>query len=397
MSTGPVTLPAVIPRGEQEHETFRHARQAHWYARTHFGPCLLRHEDLHALSKDKRFGTPGTEILHVQGIHKGPFHDWWEKVMFSFDGEPHRRLRTLVATAFTAQGVESLRDRVRGTVDRLCSEAAGSEGEVDLVSALAKPLPRATMWDMLGVPAADREMVSAWATDLNLSFMVFYPAVARVRLNQAVRDFYDYLQGLVAAHREKPGDDLLSLMIAARDGEDRLTEDELMAMATTLIIGGQETVWYLTTNAIWTLLRHRDQWTAVCDDPGLVPQAVEEVLRYEPPGSGLYRRALEDIDWNDLHLDRGDIILASSLSANRDPAAFVDPDRFDITRDARDHVTFGGGPHHCIGSSIARLQAQEAVAGVARHFPTAHLVANQPAWNPPDRVFRGLLSLPIST
>src|SRR5205814_9382608 len=111
----------------------------------------------------------------------------------------------------------------------------------------------------------------------------------------------------IAARRLAPGDDLLSLMIAARDGEDRLSESELMAMATTLIIGGQETVWYLTTNAIATLLRHPDQWQALCADPSLVAQAVEEVLRFEPPGGGLYRRALEAIEWNDLRLAEGDI------------------------------------------------------------------------------------------
>ncbi|MEA2646683.1 MAG: hypothetical protein QOE92_1766 [Chloroflexota bacterium] len=400
MTAGPLRLPAIIERGEKEHETLRRAREQHWYASTHFGPCLLRHGDLHALSKDARFGSPGTQILHVQGIAKGPFHDWWAKVMFNVDGETHRRLRTLVAAAFTAQGVETLRDQVRDTVDRLCSAAAGAAPagtELDLVQALARPLPQETMWDMLGVPQADREKVTAWAADLNLCFMVFYPAVARVRLNNAVRDFYEYLRGLIAARRQAPGDDLLSLMIAARDGTDRLSEDELMAMATTLIIGGQETVWFLTTNAVSTLLHHPDQWAAVRDDPGLTAAAVEEVLRYEPPGAGLYRQALEDVDWDDLHLRTGDIIFGSAIAANRDPAEFDDPERFDITRDARGHVTFGGGPHHCLGSSIARLQAQEAVAGVARHFPGARLTAAAPAWNAPDRVFRGLVSLPLRT
>jgi cytochrome P450 len=342
------------------HTPHRAARAESWCARTPIGLMFLDYDDVHALVRDARFPELGLEALRLAGITSGPLWDWQSVIISNQPDDVHARLRRLVVRAFTPRSVDRLRPIMRGFAHELVAGFEGA-GRCELISEFAAIYPVQTIGALLGVPAEDAERFHAWSTDLSLAFGSRI-ATELPRIESGLVALQDYVDELLARRRVEPGDDLLSALIAAEEEGDRLSPEELRAMAVVLIFGGQDTSQCQLACGMATFLEHPDQWQRVADDPGSVTGAVDEIVRFEPAGSGSPRVAAVDVTWRDEEIPAGTVVMPSAPAANRDPSVFDAPDTFDIGRhQAQPSLTFGGGPHHCIGAALARAEMQEAL------------------------------------
>jgi cytochrome P450 len=265
----------------------------------------------------------------------------------------------------------------------------------DLAAGLAWPLGITVICETLGVPAVDHDRFRTW-TDQIVALTADDPSVI-----VAARDNLDsYLGELIAMRRDEPVDDLLSDLIVARDEQDRLSEPELVASVVTLLVAGHETTANQLGNFVYTLLSRRERWESLVADPGSVPTAVEELLRYTPLESavGFFARvATQDVDLGDRTVAAGEAVVVALSSANRDGAVFADPDRLDLARTVNPHVAFGHGVHHCIGAPLARMELQVAIGTLVRRLPGLRLAtpAADVEWIT-DRMMTGPRALPVS-
>ncbi|MEV6592845.1 cytochrome P450 family protein [Streptomyces acidicola] len=282
--------------------------------------------------------------------------------LLNMDGEDHLRLRRLVSKGFTPRRVEDLRTSVRGAAERL-ADALASHDEPDLVADFAGPLPLMVIGDLFAVPEESRKPFSQWVTTM------FAPDDPR-EIPEVIGKIHRFFVDLVAARREEPGDDLLSALISARDVDDRLSEDELSSLAFLLLTAGVENVQHLIGIGLFTLLDHREQLDQLRADQDLLPEAVEELLRFALPNLMAIRRfATEDIEIGGVRIPRGDTLILCTASAHRDPDRYPDPDRFDIHREDKAHLALGQGVHYCLGAPLARMQIQIALGTLLRRFP----------------------------
>ncbi|HET7573393.1 MAG TPA: cytochrome P450 [Gaiellaceae bacterium] len=315
--------------------------------------------------------------------------------MLNRDGDDHRRLRRLVSKAFTPRMIERLRPRIQELADELV-DAVAADGEMELVSAFAFPLPITVIAELLGVPAADRDRFREWS-----GWMVS-PTLAAAELQQAgaaMGEFSRYLLDLFDERRRRPGEDLVSALVAVEDGGDTLSTQELCSMVALLIVAGHETTVSLIGNATLALLTHPEQRAALERDPALLPRAVEELIRYDGPVERtLTRWAAVDVELRGRTIRRGEPVIVVLGAADRDPERFADPDRLDLAaeRPAR-HLGFGRGSHFCLGAPLARLEAEIALATLFRRLPGLRLAAS------PDDLrrravplFRSLVALPVA-
>ncbi|MEU7742776.1 cytochrome P450 [Nonomuraea sp. NPDC049158] len=297
----------------------------------------------------------------------------------------HTRLRKLVQQGFTQHRLVEAWPRMQRVVSDLLDSFAGRE-VVEMVSEYANPMPMAVINMMLGVPEADRPHVIEVATS-------FLDGEDEERRAKAYQQAHGYVVELVAAKRRRPGDDVVSDLIAAREGEDRLSEDELVRLVMTLLVNGVIT----TTNVIGTgldlLLRHPDQLAMLRGEPDRMEAAVEEMLRFEPPVSAVVWTATEPIDLGDARIGTGEHVVTSFQGANRDPRQFDDPDRFDATRDPNPHLSFSHGIHHCLGAVLARMELIAAFQGLLERYPVLE-PAGEPRWRD-SYVVRGLAELSL--
>ncbi|MFJ3877745.1 cytochrome P450 [Streptomyces sp. NPDC090077] len=311
------------------------------------------------LSRDwHRSGDVG-QIINVEQDHPALAH------MLMADPPDHTRLRRLVVKAFTPRRIEELAPRVQQITDELLDamEANGAR-RADLVEAFAFPLPMTVICELLGVPALDRDAFRGWSNE----------AVARTSAEAeaaAYEEMTRYLTVLIDAKRAEPGDDLLSAMIHAVDeGGDRLSPSELIGMCVLLLIAGHETTVNMIGNGMRALFAHPEQLADLRADLGLLEGAVEEMLRYDGPvETSTERLALEDVEMGGVVIPKGSVVLIGMADADRDPARFEDPDRFDIRRDARGHIAFGHGLHYCLGAPLARMEGRIALRSLLERFP----------------------------
>ncbi len=312
--------------------------------------------------------------------------------MLVTDPPDHTRLRGLVSRAFTPRTVESLRPRIVAIVDDLL-DGFGA-GEVDVVDALAFPLPITVIGDMLGVPAEDRRalrpLVRAVTAVLELAITPDALAAADV----ADAQLGAYFSELAAERRARPQDDMLTRLIEAEDKGDQLTEGELISTVILLFAAGFETTTHLIGNGVLALLRNPDQLARLRADRSLVRPAVEELLRYDSPVQLAVRTAYEDISIGETSIPAGSVVLALLGAANHDPARFHDPGRLDVGRDEGPPMSFGGGIHFCLGAALARLEGQIVLDRLLDRFATMEL-AGGPATYRDSLTLRGLTSLPV--
>ena len=310
--------------------------------------------------------------------------------MLSADPPDHTRLRRLVAGAFTARRIEALRPRIGEITDDLLAAMAGQD-QVDLIDAFAFRLPIQVICELLGVPAADRDSFRTWSNS------IVSGSLARDRLPGAMQAMVAYIRDLIAERRAHPGDDLLSGLIGVRDDQDRLSEDELSSMVFLLLIAGHETTVNLIGNGTYLLLEKRERWDRLLADPGLLPSAIEEFLRFEGPvGTATFRVAVSDLELGGVTIRAGDPVLVALLAADRDEQRFPDGDELRLDRGLNPHLAFGHGIHYCLGAPLARLEAQVAFGGLLRRFPDLRpaVPVGSLTWRP-GVLLRGLDRLPV--
>jgi cytochrome P450 len=291
--------------------------------------------------------------------------------LLGMDPPEHTRLRRLVAGAFTQRRAGQLQPRVAAIVSGLLDEFAAKGRPGDLVSGFSLPLPVQVICELLGVPAADVGEFHAWSTagigDWERDhdeMMAAWTAMGT------------YIAGLIEAKRARPADDLITALIAARDGEDRLSELELIQLCVALLVGGHETTASHINMSLLALLAHPVELARLRADPGLIPGAVEELLRYVLIGGGApppARIATEDVALGGAAIAAGDMVWPLAGTANRDPAVFADPDRLDVGRAPGTHMAFGAGAHHCLGAQLARVELREAFRGLLTRLPGLRL------------------------
>ncbi len=311
--------------------------------------------------------------------------------LLTMDPPEHSRLRTLLSKAFTLRRVETLRPRIRELADGLVDELLAHAAPVDLVEHFAVPLPVAVICELLGVPVADRGRFRVW-TDTMMS--TTERPIEEIRANQGA--MHGYLAELIEAHRVSPADDLMSALIEATDERGRLTPEELLSLCTILLVAGHETTATQIPNFVYVLLEHPDAWTRLLADPGLIPVAVEELLRFVPLVEGAIQPhyAVEDVEVGGQLVRAGEPVLVALAAANRDPRRFADPDELRFDRAENQHVGFGHGAHHCLGAQLARVELQEALRALTSRLPGLRL-AGEPGWKS-EMFVRGLRRLPVA-
>jgi len=313
--------------------------------------------------------------------------------ILSLDPPDHGRLRKLVAKAFTARRVELLRDRAQEIVDSALDAVEDHGPPADLVSLLNMPLPITIICDMLGVPEDDRVGFQGW-TDVLLG----YGAFTAEEIAAASDNLMAYIAAMVEDRRRTPSGDMLGLLVGARDGEDRLSEEELITFGVTLLVAGHETTANMIGNIVYTLFEKPDLLKSLREEPDLLPSAVEELVRYIPLGSvvAVPRVAVEDVELGGVTIRAGESVLVSMMAANRDPSVFVDGGEVDFHREANPHIAFGHGVHHCLGAPLARMELQVAIGTLFRRFPALELaVPVEDVEFKRGRLIRGPLTLPV--
>ena len=359
---------------------------------------VTRHDDVAAmLLDDERFVRDPRLALTEEELAARNLPPGFEVIdnnMLNRDGDDHRRLRRLVTKAFTPRVVEQLRPRIQAIADELL-DAVESRHEMDLSAEYAFPLPITVIAELLGVPNEDQDRFREW------SDAIITPALspeAAERFFTLMGEFVAYLTEFFAERRAQPRDDLVSALLAARDEDDALTEEELFGTVVILIVAGHETTVGLIGNAVLNLLTHPEQLELVRADPSLIPGAVEEVLRYEGPVERtLNRWAATDVDLGGQTIRRGELVIGILGAADRDPERFPEPDRLDISREDKRHLAFGRGSHFCLGAPLARLEAEIALETLFRRLPALRL-AVEPAeleWRATPG-FRRLQKLPVA-
>jgi cytochrome P450 len=379
--------------------TYRRFRERRMTRLRLFGGWMAaRHADVERILREPAFSTdrsavPILDLLKKEARGAAAFQAFLEHNLLMVDGARHRRLRGLVAKAFTPRRVEALRPRAEALVDALL-DAVASRGAMDVVHDLAEPFPTVMIAELLGVPAADHARFRAWSDGLVDFLDPLSGTNGLETCRRATGELAAYFRALLADRRRTPRDDLLSAMLAAEDDGASLTEDELVALASLLLAAGNETTTSLIGNAVVLLLRHPGERRRLQDDPTLLPSAVEECLRLEPPVQLTDRAVIAEVELAGVPLAPGTIVGALLAGANRDPERFPDPDRFDVGRTDNVHVSFGYGNHFCVGAALARLETQVALGALLRRFPSFTGASEPPAWKR-SIVLRGPTSLPI--
>jgi len=312
--------------------------------------------------------------------------------MLTMDPPDHTRVRKLVNKAFTPRRIAALRGRVEAIVDELLAPVTS---HMDVIDALAAPLPAIVIAELLGVPPADHRQFKAWAADIVAGIGQPSGGARQTGATPALRQLFDYLGEIIAARRREPRDDLISAMVQAQEADDALSDAELLATSNLLLIAGHETTTNLIGNGLLALLREPDQLARLRGDLALLPTAIEELLRYDGPVQATLRVAREDLVLDGNAVAAGSLLLVGIGAANHDPDVFAEPERLDVTRDPNPHLAFGFGAHFCLGAPLARLEGEIALRALLTRFPRLALATEVPQYRP-NPVLRGLTALPVT-
>ncbi|MEW1698462.1 cytochrome P450 [Streptomyces sp. NPDC093249] len=352
---------------------------------------VTRYEDVRTVTTDRRFSrgaivgrdyprmTP-EPIIQAEAIH----------VM---DPPANTRLRSLVAKGFAPRQVDRMRVRVQHVVDDLLDRMEKQGPPADLFAHVASPLPLTTICEILDIPEADRTRLRR-----NAAVMVSVGANGREAAAEAKAELRSYFDELTARRRVEPGDDLISTLCQARDGDEILSDEELSVMAMVLLVTGQDTTSYELGNIFYTLLTRPEVAAALRERPEGIPEMLEELLRFIPfrKGVGIPRVALEDVTLSGVDIKAGDVVHVSYLTANRDERKFERPDELDLDRKAPPHMAFGWGSHHCLGFPLAAMELEVAIGTLLRRFPDLALAVPKEdvRWNTTS-IWRHPLELPV--
>jgi cytochrome P450 len=330
-----------------------------------------RHDDVKAILRDSKFwsdprkGNPGTFMREV--LARG-LRDDEDPSMLLMDEPDHRRLRSLVSASFTPAAVEKWRVRTRVVVEQVLDRIDSTE--FDLINDFAGPVPTVVIAELLGIDPSMHDKFKHWSDEsVKVGFNPFASEEERTVGDAAGKSLEQFFITEIEARRNDMGDDLISDMIRAEMDGDKLSVDEMVRQCNLLLIAGNVTTTDLIGNGVKALLENPDQLQQLRDDPSMIKNAVEEMLRYDSPVVNSGRIANRDIDIAGCPVRKGESLNTSLAAANRDPDAYPDPDKFDIARADNHHQSFGGGRHLCLGAHLARVEAQEAILGLLRRYP----------------------------
>lgn len=394
---GVMNYPFGAPVATELHPQYAEAREARALTRVHMrygGEAWLatRHADIKTVLADPRFSRAATVGKDVPRVRKA----YEESNIVSMDDPGHGRLRKLVAKAFTVRRVERMRPRTQEIADELLDNLLASEDNTgDLAAKFAWMLPITVICEMLAVPLEDHYKFRGWID----TWLTIGDEHTLEEMNEArFEKLPEYMSALLAERRANPGDDLLSALVAARDEEDRLSEEELITMSIALLATGHHTTANQFANHLYVLLSRREEWERLVAEPELLPTAIEELLRVTPlsPYSENTRIAVEDIEIGGQLVRAGEAVMIFPAVANRDPRVFELPERLDLTRSHNPHIAFGHGIHHCLGAPLARLELKVALGTLLRRVPSLELAvpAAEVPWKT-DHVVRGVAALPV--
>jgi cytochrome P450 len=370
------------------------------YGHEDIGIVLSRYADIDRVLRDRRFGvatpSPWREIFALTAPPS--MHLLSENSLLFVDPPQHTRVRGLVAQAFTPRRIEALRPRIEAMIDGILDGLA-ERPSFDVLEEVAWPIPIMGVTELLDVPTTDQGLLHQWTHAITAVDELPLELDLLPAAGIAADEFLSYAADLVEERRHHPGDDLISDLLSVEEDGETLSREELLSMIVLVLLAGHDTTASLISTALWLLLDHPDQADEVRTDPGVVPNAVEEVLRFLGPlqvASGGGRWPEEPVTIEDTVIEPGTPVRLLLGSANRDPAQYDDPDLFDIHRESIRHLAFGRGLHVCLGSALGRLEAQVVVPAVLRRFPDLQLVDERPTWRP-SFVVRQLAILPVAT
>jgi len=389
-------LPAIAYENAQNpdeaHRLIRRARLQGPIAVGPHGPEVLSYELVRTVLRDPRFCMPKGLALAAQGITSGRL---WDKVttgLLSRDGADHNRLRRLVSKAFTPRSTARLETTIVEVITELVDPVTGM-GRCDVVADIARRYPIPIICGLLGAPRADWQLFSDWADDI-FKALTWNVADHAAVIMAAFDELDAYIDDMVAQRRHNLTDDLISQLIRAEDGGDRLSAGELRMLAEGLLMAGTDTTRNQLAAAVQDLCDHPQQWALLADHPELAPRAVEELMRHSPVIFATMRKAVEDVELGGVRIPAGTLVIVNTAAANRDPAVYDDPDRLDITREGpAAMLTFGGGIHYCLGAHLARLELAQALTVITRRMPNPHRSGPAP-WKPITGI-TGPTTLPI--
>ena len=365
-------LPTVeyeeAPGPDEAHRNLRKALEQGPIAMGAHGPEILSYELVRTTLRDPRFQVPRGLGLETQGITSGPLWDRASTSLLAMNGADHTRLRRLVSKAFTPRSVTRLDDVIVDVINGLIDPLAG-QGRSEVVADIARPYPVPVISALLGAPREDWRLFSDWADDF---FKLFSWNVAEHESDilGAWGHLDNYIDGMVASRRESLTDDLISELIRAEDDGDRLTIDELRMLAAGILMAGTDTTRNQLAAAVDVFCDYPEQWELLAERPELAMQAVEEVMRFCPVIFGAMRMTTEDVEINGVLIPAGTFVMCNTAAANHDPDVYIEPDRFDITREGASPMqSFGAGAHYCLGANLARREMAEALVVMAGRMP----------------------------
>jgi len=360
---------------------------------------LTRYDDVSAFLKDDRYLKDPflTEHLPAEArrqlaVQIDPNRPEIDTISMLFlDPPEHTRVRSAFTRAFTPRNLADLRPRIEKiTSERL--DAVGNSQRCDLIATLAYPLPVMVIADMLGFPVSDYENIKRWSDELTASLALTASSLDQARARMARDEMQVYFDGIVSDLQKNPRDTSLGRLVAQMEQPGGMNRDEIFANSILLLAAGHETTTNLIGNGLLALLRNRDQWELLVQKPALAESAVEEMLRYDCPVQWTSRMAGQEIEVGGTKIPEGAIVLGCVGAANRDPARFTEPDRFDIQRPDNRHLSFGTGIHFCLGAALARMEAQVALTALVQRFPKMRLASQRIRWMR-GLTFRGVLEL----
>ena len=390
----------------REHDPVSFGPERDWAPPT---ASLFRHADVSRLLRDARLGKEWRRVFPPDASVPPPpppvdpdsFHAIAGNWMLFRDPPVHTHLRGLANLAFTPRQVETMRPKIERLAATLLADLkreAAETGSADLIMTYAYPLPTLVIAQILGIPEADFGKFRRWAGDIAaaIDFQLEGLAELQARVDQTTHELAEYLRWVFSLRIADPQDDLISRLIAADADGNRLDEDEVIGTCILLLVAGHETTVNLIGNGTLAMMRHRDQWEALAADPGLARNAVEELLRYDSPVQITTRVAFEPIELADgTVLPPATEVLFVLGAANRDPAAFPEPDRLDLRRRVDRVMSFGMGIHFCLGSPLARLEGEIAFRTLASGAPEMVWLGEAPVWRP-GAILHGLHDLPVA-
>jgi cytochrome P450 len=389
--------PAAAQDAHPLYHRLRAGQPIHWSSQLQ-GWFLTRHADISAALRDSRL-VAGPMTVQFDRLPEEarkqlmPLRDAVNMWMGHTTHEGHVRFQSLLKRYFTPRTVENLRPQIQSITDTLL-DAAGRKGSVELVQELAIPLPSSVIAEMLGVPLTDEYMLQRWSRDLTAIFSAF-DVQQLLQSQKSVMEMMDYMRGVLAQHRRAPRENILEVFVRAQ-AEGLVSEEEILSNCVLLLFTGHETTARLISKGMKLLFEHPEQHARLREDASLIPNAVEEILRYGDVVGFITRLTVAPVELGGQAMQPYQMVYLALAAANRDPAVFADPDRFDITRKASKHVAFGFGSFYCLGAALARLEAQVFFETLLRRFPHVRPAkGTEPSWELRIPLNRELRALPV--